>query len=59
MDKFKDFYNQEPNYTRLFLLFVLFLVSIYYYVGGDTYGHDVDYKETPYHDNYVAPAHTG
>lgn len=32
MDKFADMY-WETNYTRLFLLFILFLVSLYYYIG--------------------------
>lgn len=59
MDRFKDFYSQEPNYTRLFLLFVLFLVSLYYYTWVDAYGYYVDNEESSQILNHVALVHTG
>lgn len=36
MDKFNDMYA-EPNYGRLFLLFFLFLASMFYYMTMDAY----------------------
>jgi len=45
MDKFNDMYG-EPNYTRLILLFILFLVSLFYYM-------DTDVPQTSYIDQQV------
>jgi hypothetical protein len=45
MDKFNDMYG-GPNYMRLFLLFVLFLVSLFYYM-------EQEIPQTTYSDTHI------
>lgn len=47
MSKYNDFYGRDVNYTRLFLLFLLFLVSLYFYLWKEAANYAMaEYEET-------------